>query len=242
MKVFRRNRRRRIVIWILVSTLVVIAGVLAFLFSDIFVIRSIECRYESSVTCSPEIIAELERFIGQRIFLLRLKDLERKIKQSDPSVKSIHLSIEIRRRTIFASVVSRKPVVRITASNSFDLSLVIDEEGMVFENGTTQEAPPILVWEGFSTLRVGQKVPDHLSSAITLVRLLPATTEILPLVYVRANSFEVTTVEGTLVTFSLEQDPAAQLAALQLVINQSRIDQTVYRSIDMRYQRPIVTK
>ena len=238
---------------IFLVTLVVATGSLAVLIGNLVKIQSVVCGEKSgtsnpqsnpavSLQCAPEIVAELNRSIGQPILLFRRKDMERKIMQSDPSVKSIHLTIDVRKRTLLVSVVRRRPVVRITASSSFDLSQVIDEEGMVFENGTTQEALPTLVWEGFSTLRVGQKVPDHLVSAITLVRLLPATTEILPLVYVRANSLEVTTVEGTLVTFSLEQDPAQELAALQLVINQSRIDHTVYRSIDMRYQRPIVTK
>lgn len=241
MKTVRRNRRRRVLAWIL-SVLSFITVVFIVLFSDILVIRSIECRVESSITCSPEIVAELERFIGQRIILLRLNDLERKIMQSDPSVKSIHLSIDVRERSILALVVRRNPVVRIAASNSLDVSLVIDEEGMVFENGTMKDALPLIIWDGFSTLSVGQRVPDQLGRSVTLIRQLPAIIEVLGAVHVRAGSLEVITAEGTLVTFSLEQDPATQLAALQLVINQSRIDRMIYRSIDMRYQRPIVTK
>lgn len=241
MKIVRRNRRRRVVLGIL-SVLSLITVVFIVLFSDILTVRSIECRNESSITCSPEIVAELERLIGQRILLLRLNDLERKIMQSDPAVKSINLSIDVRERSILASVVRRNPVVRIAASNSLDVSHVIDEEGMVFENGTTKDAPPLIIWDGFSTLSIGQRVPDQLGRSVTLIRQLPAIIEVLGAVHVRADSLEVTTVEGTLVTFSLEQDPATQLAALQLVINQSRIDRMIYRSIDLRYQRPIVTK
>lgn len=262
MNTFRFHRRRRTWRRFFFVTLVVAIGSLVGLIANILRVQSVVCREDPferawsdqsstpiglanpfvSSGCTPEIIAELERFIGQRILLLRLNNLERKIKQSDPSVKSIHLSRGVRERSLRASVVRRIPVVRIAVSNAFDQSLEIDDEGVVLERKSGQEALPTLVWEGFPTLRVGQKIPDHLFRAITFVRRVPAIIQTFPSTYVRSNTLEVTTIEGTLVTFSLEQDPAPQLDALQLVINQSRIDQVIYRSIDLRYERPIVTK
>lgn len=241
MMLFRPHRHRRTLKWFFVIVLVTMVSSLTGLGVNNLVIRSVECRDDESQACASEIVAELARSVGQRILLLQLKDMERKIKQSDPAVKSVLLRIELTSRKLVATITRRRPVVRVAAFSSFDRSLVIDDEGIVFPPVATEEALPVMVWDGFSTLRPGQKVPDQLARAATLVHLLPATIGIVPTVSVRGNALDVTTIEGTLVTFSLAQDPAQQLVALQLIINQSRIDQVVYRSIDVRYEHPIVT-
>lgn len=242
MNTFGFHGRRKTWRRILLVVLVVAIGSLVGLIANILRIQSVVCR-EEQTPCTPEITAELERFIGQRIILLQLNNLERKIKQSDPSVKSIRLTVGIRERTLLASVVRRTPVARIAASLPLTYFLLVDDEGIAFEmRKDWVDSLPVITWDGFSTLSVGQRVPDHLGRSVTVIRQLPAIIEVLGPVSVRASSLEVTTIEGTLVTFSLEQNPAPQLTALQLVLNQSRIDRVIYRSIDMRHQRPIVTK
>lgn len=242
MSVLRFHRRRT---WRRFFLLILIAGsgVLFGLVANAFTVQSIICREDLIERCSPEITAELERFIGQRILLLRLKDMEGKIKQFDPSVKSLHLTIEVRKKSLRASVVRRTPVARISSSLPLTHFLLVDDEGIAFEmRKDWVDSLPVITWDGFSTLSVGQRVPDQLGRAVTLIRQLPAIIEVLGAVSVRAGSFEVTTVEGTLVTFSLEQDPATQLTALQLVLNQSKIDGVIYHGVDLRYDHPIVTK
>lgn len=203
-------------------------------------IKSIVCSSDTG-ECSTDVIAELNRNIGAFFFSISPRLLENRIVNADTRVGSANVSVQFPSR-LLARLSMRKPFGQIGLGPSSLDVLVVDNQGLVLSTLPFNEHLPLVSLGSPSDLTIGDRLDPALLKAVHLSALLAgiAQSEIAPLF--ASGVLQVQIHEGPLVTFSLEKDSLDQLATLQLLLDQARIEQTTYSTIDLRFGRPVMTK
>ena len=234
----RDRRRVRIAVFgVSLIGFFMLLGYLLFL-SPLFAISQIVCA-ENGNPCSPDILAELDRYRGTQTLFFKPGVVSSRLEKANPLVGKANVTIQFPHKLSveLSERVAKFQLARISQRSSV---WTIDRDGIVIEAGEQREGLPIVFFSGEETLVVGNKVPEEQKKAIELLADLGDQAGDDPPPLIGAAELTISLRDGTAVRFSLHEPLPPQLAALQLLINQARIDGSRYREIDLRFSQPIV--
>ena len=227
--------------------------------SDIFTIRSVDIGSEKIVCTNSEKIKNASKLLGQNLFLISTSKVKNAIKKKFLCIKDVALSrIFPNKISIFVSgregkvllMTIKKEDATVSASLKdiatpsaerleADEGLEVDEDGVIFaKKAPTFDLPRIYV---HSNLALGQIIPDTIFNALKVLDkvrsygLDVSISEILDgwfMTYEQLNTPRI--------IFKLEENLDAQLASLQLILNQAKIDENQLEFIDLRFDKPVL--
>lgn len=238
-ELFSRTRAWFIVRGVFIAGSLFLIGYFLF-FSPICAISHVVCDTPEH-SCSDDIIAELDRSIGKNIFSIKPLDIERRLQRADLMIEQADVSVGFP-NTLRARIKLRIPYVQLLASFEAKEAFLVDSTGMIIGSADRNASFQQIYWKEVSGDAIGQLLPDKILQAIDLV---VATKEIMhsPLTpVVEGNILTIKDGDGTNIRFGLEKSGAVQIQALQVLIKQARIENTVYKTIDMRFEHPVVTR
>lgn len=223
-----------------------IAGAVLFLFilvsaviifqTNFLKIKSVSCKTQYG-PCDSNDEKVLSKIQGQNIFFADAGNLKDELAQ------------DFRNRNIFiqkvfpnkVSVFLEKRKGQVTfklADSQTPGFFVVDEDGVILGKVTDTPLPTITVKNG-DTLVVGERLIAREKNAADLVYLTfrsrgRTTGEL-------EDDFVKVYIENDIVVYyPLDGEPRVLVGALQLILNRSRIDNQLPKSIDLRYSNPVL--
>jgi hypothetical protein len=200
----------------------------SFLPGQIFIIKHIECSY-SGQSCPQSVLDLLLPLANKSLLFTPDAALT-----NHPLVKSFQITKRFP-STLTVSIQARIPVA---VANAGSEHVLVDEQGVAISFADSQELPHITIEK---LPQLGESAGSRFQSALAiltqpeLVNLHPIQSRLV----------------GTLLTINPNSPPTIMIDisapqknwqyTLQSVINRSRINGNSPRTIDLRYQSPIVT-
>lgn len=219
---------------LLQSLLVVLVflGLVLFLASDTFRVKSLVCKTQYAA-CSSEIEASLASFAGEHIFLASEEEIKQTV-LANFKVREVFVK-KVLPSEILVLAEERKPMVGILPEGE-EVVFLVDREGMVLQKLEATNLPKLGV-EG-KTLVVGEKIDGALSSAVVLLDLLARAG------YKTDGQLDqellLARLEGARVVLPLGEDPRVLVGSLQLILTRATIEGNKPRLIDLRFKNPVV--
>lgn len=212
------------------------------LFSPFLLISKIDCQLtDSQESCSVDIAAELDRYRGSHVLQVKPDAIETRIVQADPRISSAAVTLRLP-QTLLADITLRKTAVQITTRENNPQVLHVDNRGVVLGLGERSGDVPMLLWDGSEEQRIGTSVPNPVKQAINAALTLDLVWKFAAPPTIESTEMRVTLKEGPLVRLSLMKDLSPQLQTLQVLLDQARIGGIAYQSIDLRFEKPVVSK
>lgn len=205
-------------------------------------VQKISCVEEPANQCSSDIVAELGHARGQLPWHVNTREIEGKILSADRTIKNARISIAVFKRLLSATLTKRAPIAQLSDSDSAPTVLLVDNDGVVFQNSERIADIPVLLVEDASTQLAGQQVSAQLVAMARLAKMVFDREPRISSFHVTPTALEVVFPDDIRVTFSPSRDPGEQVRTLQLVLDEARIEEVTYRTIDLRFVQPIVTK
>ena len=253
-----QRKKRKIVI------LGVVFFILAILFLsirlNIFIIKSASLQPPTLSCADSSQIKNSTNLIGQNIFLVNFQKTERDVKNKFLCVKNIsiarnlpdkiNLSFQEREAvailaesTSSTSSAILKEFIESSSSAQFKFpnessnKLLVDSEGMIYSQNTTDFPVPLLYVYGLD-LKLGQKLDGSLMNSLIILDKV----KIYRLSITEASIFEDVLMINTApkIIFKLRNDIDKQIASLQLILEKAKMETSKLEFIDLRFDKPIV--
>lgn len=205
-------------------------------FSQMFVLKKVECG-----GCSDEVRAELSREIGKNIFKVKTARISEKLLESDLTLFSARVKIKLPDK-LEAELRKRIASFRLTNSTSSRNCLLVDNQGVILDKDSDGESRnlPELVWQKVENLNIGDRAGENVVRAAEILDLLEDSFDASGKGYVENNNLTVRIVGGPLVKFDLSKETIASVRALQLTMDQVKMDSLSPKEVDLRFNNPIV--
>jgi len=204
--------------------------------SDYFVIKNVNCWVQDKTSLADEkrwceaIQRELE---GQRMFLSNLGAAAPKLKNKFLPVGEVVIKKKYP-RTVLVQISERQALVRVCSPEG--RSFLADDQGVIFSQVTPEtKGLKKVVLELGSDLAVGQTVDKNI-----VFLLLLEDPRIKVIKRVDQQGIEARVDEGLTIFFSREKDFQIQIRSLQMIVKKYRIEGKELKSIDLRYEQPVV--
>lgn len=235
-----------------------------------FLIQKVEIRGDNLSCTSHEAIKDRLNLVGQNIFLLNEDKLKEEVYNRYPCIKSLEfkqklpkeIEIIVTNRNLFVQLIHYLPpkVVEfrdLTAEEAsstallnwsrpqfLELVFMVDTDGMVFGQDKIRDYP-VLFWP-VSDLHIGQKLESSVFQKIALVlEKLSGLNH--PVVWAKiigddllAVSKDGNDLREWRIVFSLNKDIFKQLASLQLIFQEAKINKMLLDVIDLRFDKPVI--
>lgn len=168
------------------------------------------------------------------ILIFPIESVEEVILKEYPQIK--HITIEKQfPSTIFVHLVPRVPIARLTVNNR---SVLVDQDGVIFAEWAGESYPEITA-QGVS-LRIGRTIDDKkVMTSLAFLAQIAQDEDILS-VFVEDRMLRVTMKEST-VFVSKDRDGGESARTLQSLIQGFRIKGSQPKTIDIRFDQPVVT-
>lgn len=230
--------------------------------SRIFNIKFVEIVFDK-VKCTDENVIKNElSVLGKNFFQINGQNIENQIKDKHFCMRFIRLS-RIFPDKIKIEVFGREPVAIVSIlktdestssanpehvaslSATFTKDRIIDEflvdsEGVIFSKADQSNIPRVFYW---GKLSIGKKIEEKIiqNSLITLAKLKSFDLSIKDSIIYPDNTFLLSPInDKPKIFFSLEKNIEFQLASLQLILTQAKIEEQEMEFIDLRYDKPAV--
>lgn len=121
-----------------------------------------------------------------------------------------------------------------------DVIVIVESTSSATRDGTT--SLPALIYTTTDAITLGQKIADpFIVQALALLQHSKGTQfRVIQATKLSEMSFEVVLADGMRVLFSTEREMKSQLAALQIIYEGSTIDKKKAKSIDVRFNKPVI--
>lgn len=234
--------------------------------SDLFLVHIVEGKTEKE----PKIIlgifnSEKKKALGlienqvrgKSLFFINQRALKEKILKDFLSISDVSFEKDFPNR-LLVETLPREPIAVVeivksqklatasaqiaTASSVPGQRFVVDAEGLVFAKAGDFFGLPLfhLFDERVPSLgeNIGQKRIETASEIIE--NLKKDEIEVSEVFLTAFGSIEMILGDRTKVLFSGQKNPIAQVASLQLILSSTRIEGRVPRTIDLRFEKPII--
>lgn len=230
-------------IWIFFSTLTA-AGVYLAGRSGIFSIKAISCKVDGVNECSAEITAELNRYIGKNLLRVGEAEIEKRIVSANRLAKTVRVNLRLP-DSLGVEIVSRKPAAEISSAQSAVEAVEVDSAGVILGTTKVGGEAPRLIWPGISHWPIENPVPENIVKASAIASLAGEKFQLGDIASIDSGSSAGMTMvirlkSGEKIRLSLNKDPVEQLATLQVVLNQVKIEGKPIQEIDLRFDRPVI--
>jgi len=201
-------------------------------------VQSIDCETEAG-SCSAEILAELERFRGSPLLLLRSQEISQKLKEFDPTIKQVVVTTKLPSH-LNVRIASRQTLAAITIKGS-DMALLADEDGFIFSKRQLQDQQfPIIYFPKADGLNVGEQITDEsLLQSIALAKLLEEHFISYRSMMVEDGSLRCVISDQLIVLFSHDGNLSEEVTSLQRILSEVTMSSTPV-TIDVRHEKPVV--
>jgi len=232
--------------------------------SSIFNIKTVDVKLDKIGCGSRNDIVRDSQVLGQKFFLLDEKKLEQKLKEKYFCIKSVILSKQFPNK-VSLQVSGREPAAVLAllknqeASPSGEIDYIasdsakatqaevadqffVDSEGIVFAKFTEGvNVPTIYFWS--ENLVVGKKIGGNIveNSLKILDKIKSFGIDSKEAkIYSESILLINPTTEKPKIVFALNKDINIQLASLQLIMTQAKINEEEMEFIDLRFDKPVI--
>jgi len=230
--------------------------------SNFFIVKGLEVNKERADCVSADQIKSSSQILGKNIFLLDKDSIETRLKKSYICIGTISLSVKLPDH-IKINVLGRGGAFQLItltqtessgsatldnflkkeSSGSAELEqigdkLIIDDSGTVFAKGEDSNLPILYLSE--VDLKVGSSIDKNIFENLKLAIEGTNTLGINPSVTkIYSNRYLLLSAEPKLI-FDLSGNIKLQLASLQLILSQAKIEEREMEFIDLRFANPVV--
>lgn len=254
-KLFNVSRKNILVIFIL---FIILISFLQISRIELFKVKTLKIE-NNNIGCAGENqLKESSDLLGQNYFFLNTATVEKKLKTKFYCIKSVSLSKQIPDKVI-VQISGRQPVAVLIdlkdkqASFSSLLeniatpsalltgnSFIIDNEGMVFDKDKNDlSIPRIYIYN--LDIALGKSLTDNL--IINTLKILDKVKTFGTLVkesWIGNNFYIIAGDPKPKIIFRLDEQIDTQLASLQLILTEAKINSRELEFIDLRFDKPIV--
>ncbi len=251
----RVRRRGKILL-----SIIVISGLVALFFSiksGFLTVKIIDIEGKDLGCVNETQLKNTSGLTGKNFLFIDYKAVEKNLKDKFFCIKSVIFSkyfpdrvkLHISGRQPFAALVSIKEKIASVSSSvetiatpsaeDINGSYIVDDEGVVFiKNANGVDAPEIYINDLDISLG-GQPKNDRVRTSIIILSRIESLNVDVENAWVIGNDLQVLT-KGSKIIFSLKEKTDIQLASLQLILAEAKIDLSKLEFIDLRFDKPIV--
>ncbi len=220
---------------------------------NIFVIKSVEISLDKISCVSSEQIKNSSKLLGQNFFLINSSKVENDLKNKFICIGKVGLS-RIFPNKIKLNILSRKQAAVLVilseeqASDSATPSavlrgdekkFVVDNEGVIYSSSIEQISAPTVYVTGIE-LSLGQKVRGNIiNNTLKIIGKIQSFGLELADAEIYSNMFLLVNSRPKMI-FLLNDNVDNQIASLQLIYDQAKIDSKALEFIDLRFDKPVV--
>lgn len=138
--------------------------------------------------------------------------------------------------TLKVRITYRQPVLSWQSQRG---RYLVDSSGLAYQPAAAEQVPQAS--DPNSTLALGERIPsEHVRVTLKLMQALRDRFAVLTL-SISGGTITITLSSGTVVTLSSDKDLAGKSAALQLILSQAKIEGRAPKTVDLRFDKPVVT-
>ncbi len=206
----------------------------------IFEIKKISCQVDGEKECSAELNAELDRYLNRNLLSVRPSQIENRVISTERLVQSAKVR-SILPDFLKVDIVSRRAVAAIITTDESWEAVEVDKEGIILGKTESFSELPRLIWPGISQWPIENPVPENIITAAKITVLAGERFKLAGIPKVEfQSSLAIKLSSGEKVWLSLAKDSVEQLAGLQVVLNQARIEGKQPAEIDLRFDNPVI--
>ncbi len=227
---------KTLVLIIVIATLG-IAGMWTFM-GDFFKIKSIVCEI-NKLPCDEKTKVIFNQTLGQNIFLFKGHHFSDEVLRNNQEFKQISFKKKLP-ETLLINLISREPfaVVEDNEGNK----VVVDDAGVVLESNLVKSNLPTLWLYSLPFSNDELSVNQQLSTGLELIRLLKNSyLNFEQIKYSSEINISIFLFDQMIATLSAQKDLNSQVDSLQYILHHSRMKDKEIRTIDLRFQKPVVT-
>lgn len=200
---------------------------------------------------SDEEIKKDSEIMSQNIIFFNSKNVEKKLKNKFYCIKTIFfakkfpsgLELTIVGRQAEAKLIQLPTYEATVSSNLENIAtpsaiFLVDGEGKVFSKGDLEGDLPI-IFISKSDLNLGENLGVFVINALKILDKIKSFGIDSKLSKITLDEFLVTGTDPKII-FKLTEQIDIQLASLQLILEQAKIDQSRLEFIDLRFDKPVV--
>lgn len=243
---------------ILLIAFLLLGLVYGIFFSQVFKIKSLTFSEDQLSCTTTNEVGEMLKIVGENFWLLDSLKTEKKIKDKYLCIRSvilgksfpdkINLSLKNRRAvlTLVPAVLPESTPIQSESTESakpkqIGEALLVDDEGVVFDFDLGQSnQPSVYILNEDLSIGIGKRLDLKLVQNITQVldklRSLSINTD-----DPKINSQNNLSIGGKpQIFFALDNQIGRQLASLQLILDQAKIETNEVETLDLRFDKPVV--
>lgn len=250
---------------LLLTPLILLIILIYFLIrSNIFTIKTVDVKLKNLACTDESQISDSSKLVGQNFFFINSSKVETDIKKKYLCVKSLNVQRQIPNK-VKLQVFGRDPAailvvlkseeatssavlekfIEATDSASFSSfvegpseNFLVDTEGVIYSTNEQIDVPKIYILG--QNLILGQKITEDLIKD-TLKILREVKTFAVEVKEAKIYSRHVLLINAIpKIVFRLDNEIDIQLASLQLILNQAKIDEKDVEFIDLRFDKPVI--
>ena len=211
---------------------------------DFFKIKRVVC-FEEEFPCQSERLSIFEQVYNENIFLFGSLELSKKTKEANPEIEKLEIT-KLLPGTLRIKIIKRRPAVYLT-SNKKEYFLS-DANGVIFqgpltENDFFKNLPLIIFAPESLKLELGLDLKNYESfkKALHLQETLKGFfINFLEIKIENEGDLTLSLNNGITATFSAKKNLKRQVASLQLILKQSKIEEKFIYEIDLRFEKPVI--
>lgn len=208
--------------------------------SGIFSIKTISCQVDHENECSAELKAELDRYLNKNLLAIRPKRIENRIISIERLSQSARVEPDFP-ASLRVNITSRRAMVAITTAENSKEAVEVDKDGVILRQISDSHTLPRLIWVNVGRWPIEEMVPQGIIKAMRISVLAAEGFKLTRAPEAADESSLVMKLNsGERVWLSLERDPVGELARLQVVLNQVKIEGKAVKEIDMRFENPVI--
>lgn len=249
------KNRKKFPIFFIVSIFLFAICIYLFLKLNLFKIKTLDITGQNLNCVNSDQIKEMSDLYGKNFFSVDTSMFNKKVKEKFLCVKELNFSKKIP-DTLKVDVIGRKPIAQIRRIDGMEASIsaifeiiatssatesadsyLLDEEGIIFaKTNDSINIPNIFVSN--INLSLGSKLGNNtegLLKVLEKVKVFGIDTSKLMI----SNNY-LYIFSSPKVIFDLTVDLEFQIASLQLILEKSKIDESMVEFIDLRFDKPII--
>lgn len=225
-----------------------------FLTSSFFSIKNIDIE-KQNINCAQDLEIRRAGILGQNFLFLNSKEVAENLMNKFICIKmvvvekdfpdKIKLKILGREAKLIlipihkeASVSSILENIATPSAQDYVNIFLADEEGVIFSKGTLDvNLPKIFIYE--RVVNLGKDMADLITNVVKVLQEMRIFGVDVPTAKIISDEILVTDTKP-LIIFKLNAKVEVQLASLQLILQQAKIDSNTLEFIDLRFDKPVV--
>lgn len=229
--------RKKLIIFILFFVFL-LAAIFYTLKGNFFRIKEIHCQINQT-ECPNSINNQFSSFLNKNILLENFSKKIKVLKNENPSWQSLKVAKKLPDK-LLVEIQTLQPLVVLKEIEGNEFYLV-DNFGKFVGQKDLNPGLPLVITTNISPPSIGAPLSvTHLGQALELINLFKIYRLIFSNLEIK-NHLLIAQFKDFQAVFSPEEDLQKQVASLQLIINEGKIDDKSLKKIDLRFEKPIIS-